>query len=425
MTRYLIAGNGIAGVRAAEAIRRRDLTSPITIVCDETGPAYSRVLLPHLLNGEMGEERLVIRPLSWYEQYGVSLVQDDGAASLHPDEHSLRLVSGRQLAYSRLLIATGASAAFPPVKGLRTGNVFGFRSIQDVRGIISSQAKQAVVIGAGPIGLLAAEALLQQRMQVTVVEMLPQVLPQMMDLAGASIVEEAARGIGMEVVTGARVMEVAGRNGTVAAVYLADGRELPCQLLVVATGVIPNTAWLKESGVNMARGLVVDEEMRTNLPDVWAAGDVCETTDCISLRCMVNALWPGASEQGRVAGMNMVGIPSRYEGSLAMNSATFCGVPCIGIGVTSGEIELVDDRRAEGVYRRAFLTRDGMVAGQARLVGMVLVGDIRGAGMYLSLMRRRVPLPENGQGLWGMEYATSLSVGLKEGTLALGQPVRV
>ncbi|MCL4535221.1 MAG: FAD-dependent oxidoreductase [Bacteroidetes bacterium] len=414
MIEYVIVGNGIAGVRAAEAIRARDLTSPITIVCDERGPAYSRVLLPHVLSGEMPEARLTIREEAWYATQRVRLLDGDAAVGLRPEERRITLASGRELSYDRLLVATGGSPAFPPIRGLRTGQVFGFRSVADVRGIMEAKdARRAVVVGAGPIGLLAAEALLRRGLGVTVVEMLPQVLPQMLDATGAAMIEAAARRHGLKAITDARVAEVLSRAGRVSSVGLGDGRQLDCDILLVATGVVSNLQWLRETGMQMGRGIVVDDHMRTSLPDIWAAGDVCETTDVVSARQVVNALWPGASEQGRVAALDMVGLPARYDGSVAMNSATFFGIPCIGIGQTSGEDTLVDERREAGIYRRAFFQDE-------RLVGVVLAGDVRNAGVYLSLMRRRVPARLTAADFWSLDYSSALHLGQGDAYLLLG-----
>jgi NAD(P)H-nitrite reductase large subunit len=419
MNDYLIVGNGIAGVRAAEILRAHDLTARIRIVCDEIGPAYSRVMLPHYLAGEIAEERLVLRDSSWYAGQRVGLVEGDGAVWLHPKERTLALRSGVTLSYDYLLVATGGAPAFPPIPGLRqedgslTCGVFGFRSRQDVQGLLNRASRQAVVIGAGPIGLLAAEALLSRGVATTVVEMLPQVVPQMLDVAAAGMVEAAARQHGCDVITGVRVDQVMTNGGQVTGVTLAGGQELPCQSLVVATGVLPNHRWLADSGVLIGRGIGVDEHMRTSLPGVYAAGDVCETMDCVMDRCVVNALWPGASEQGRVAATNMLGLKATYAGSLAMNSATFFGVRCIGIGLAAGERQLVDDRRHQGIYRQAFFSGD-------RLVGVVLVGEVDSAGVYLSVIRQRAPVRLSTGEFWSLDYAGAMRLGSEDRLLVIG-----
>jgi nitrite reductase (NADH) large subunit len=232
------------------------------------------------------------------------------------------------------------------------------------------------------------------------------------------MVEDAARSQGCEVITGARLSGISTSGGRVTSVTLADGRELPCQVVVVATGVIPNHAWLRDSGILIGRGIGVDEKMGTSLPGVYAAGDVCETMDCVMDRCVVNALWPGASEQGRVAALNMLwsnmpGSGVTYAGSLAMNSATFFGIRCIGAGQTIGDRQLVDDRRDDGVYRQAFFSND-------RLVGFVLVGDIRSAGVYLSVLRQRPAVHMSARDFWQLDYAKAIRLGQEGRHLMVG-----
>ena len=405
--RYLIVGNGIASVRAAEAIRRWTKTASVTIVGDEPETVYSRPLIHRVLAGEKPAQSLVVYGPDWFKSRRILLLAGERAVELRAPSQEVVLASGNRLAYDRLLVATGASPMMPPVEGKEKAAVFGFRTLGDIRQITHvKEARRAVVLGSGPVALLAAEALRKRGLHVRMVVRRDQVLRRILDGTAAGIVQRRLEDNGIEVLTCSEPAGVVGSRGNGTAVCLTDGRELRCDLAVAATGVNPNVDLLPGSGVGVERGVPVDEHMRTNLPNVWAAGDVTETTDLLTGRRAVSALWPTAAEQGRVAGENMVGIERYYEGYVPMNSLHTFGLPCIVFGRTTpmeSEQAIVDFDPSVPRYRKVVL--DG-----GRVVWYIGLGDVSGAGVYLWMLRRKVVLPEWGDDVLKMDYARVLGL---------------
>lgn len=400
--RYLIVGNGIASVRAAEAIRRWTRTASVTIVGDETEAVYSRPLIYRVLAGEKSPEGLVVYGPDWFKSHRIELLTGERAVELRAQAQEVVLASGKRLGYDRLLVATGASPTMPPVGGKYKAAVFGFRTLEDVQRMTAlKEARQAVVLGSGPVALLAAEALRKRGLHVSLVVRRDQVLRRILDRTAASIVQRRLEDNGVEVLTRSEPSGVIASRSSGTVVALTDGRELRCDLAVAATGVNPNVDWLAGSGLAVDCGVPVDERIRSNLPNVWAAGDVTETTDLLTGQRAVSALWPTASEQGRVAGENMVGVERYYEGYVSMNSLHTFGLPCIVFGRTTpmeGERAVVDFDPSVPRYRKVVLNG-------GRVVGYIGLGDVSGAGVYMWMLRRKVELPEWGDDVLRLDYA--------------------
>jgi len=390
--RYCIIGNGAAGVTAAETIRSLDPASDITIISDEALPIYSRCLIPDLISGEMSEEELLLRPEDFYEAQGIEALLGRRVASIEPGERRVILADGQEIVYDKLLLATGGSPIIPEIEGIGREGVFGLRTIEDARRIraASEGAERAVVIGGGMIGLRAAFALHKRELTVTVVEMLPRVLPQQLDDVASQIMSRAIEAEGVELILGQTAQEIVGQDGRVEGVLLADGRRLECELVIVAVGVRPNVDLAEEAGIEIAQGVLVDSRLQTSLPDIYAAGDVAETLDPVTGERTLSALWPSAVEQGRLAGYNMAGVAREYQGALGLlNSVEFAGVPVISVGVVQpegDEYEVLATRRGN-IYRKLVLKGDV-------LVGMILLGEIERAGVYTALIRQRVDIGE-------------------------------
>ena len=358
MKQFIIIGNSAAGIAAVEAIRSRDKESRITVISDEDYPAYCRCLISYYLAAEVKEERIIYRGDNFYRQNNVELLLNKKAARVDPKRNRVVCEDKTQFNYDSLLIATGASPKFPEIKGIKKNGVFGFRTIKDAKDIagLVPVTRSAAVLGGGLIGLKAAYALRKRNVDVKVIVKSRQVLSQMLDVEAAGFIQNRLGQNGVDIVSGCDVTEVIG-NGDIKAVKLDSGKAFGCSLIIVAKGVLPNTDLITEAGIKVNQGIAVNNLMQTNIPNVYAAGDVCESFDMTLDQPAVNALWPVAVEQGKVAGVNMAGDNLNYDGSLGMNSIEFFGLPVISLGLykvkegdSSFEVLRVHDEKAN-VYR--------------------------------------------------------------------------
>ncbi|HJW91417.1 MAG TPA: FAD-dependent oxidoreductase [Anaerolineales bacterium] len=385
--RYVIVGASAAGLSAAQAIRKRDPTAAIQILSAEARPPYYRPLIPYLITGEKGEAELLREPRWLPPEIDLRLGLE--ATALRPESRQLTLAGGETLAYDCLLLATGAEPILPDVPGLRGPGVFTLRAWEDALGIAVAAreaalhgSRQAIVLGAGRIGMKSAFALRNLDFTVTVVELLDRLVPQQLDAEGSAIFAETVARAGIQVILGSSLSLVERRAGQIVGVQLNDGRRLTAGLLVVGVGVRPKTELARSGGLKMGAGLLVDEGLRTSAPEIYAAGDVVETVDIASGRPFVSGIWTNAVEMGRIAGDNMAGGSVTFPGAFnLLNAMELGGLPVISVGdIHAGDgAEVFSERRGQNYRKLVF--RDN------RLVGLVLVGAIERAGVYQSLIR--------------------------------------
>ena len=390
-TRHLIIGNSVAAVAAAEAIREVDETGGIVMVSREPRHVYSRPLISYWLAGKVDDRRMDWRPRSFYDELKVRAVLGKEAVRLDAAKHVVELADGGRIGYEKLLIATGGTPIVPRIKGHDAAGVFTFTEWADaerVRDFIKQRkVGRAVVVGAGMIGVKTAEALAGIGVKVTVVELAPRVLAAALDEPAARLAAGAMTRAGVELRCGAEVEAVVARERHAAAVRLKGGEELPCELVVVAVGVAPNAQLARTAAgaVEVDRGVLVDDLMRTTAPDVYAAGDVAQGREALSGTKRAIPIWPGAFRQGRIAGLGMAGAePERYDGALVMNSVSVFGLATVSVGVAAqppGDAEVLASERAEPpAYRKVVLKG-------RRIIGAMLVGDIDRAGIFTGLIR--------------------------------------
>src|SRR5215470_8746519 len=307
-TKYVLIGNSAASLAAIDGIRKFDKQGEITIINREQGPAYSRVALPYYVAGEMKLEDLLIRRNPDYEKVGVSLVEKENVKAINSSAKQVELESGKKVSYDKLLIGTGSETIVPPIQGLAQIPHHYLWTLDDAIAMkkAAEKAQTAVVIGGGFIGMLAAEALRKLKIKLTIVEMAPILLPQLLDEGAGKLFLKAVRDEGVTVRTGSLVSAVAQKNAGIE-VTLKNGDTFTVDLAVVATGVRPNVRYLQNGAVSLNKGVLVDEYLQTNQPDIYAAGDVAESKDFLSDERSIYAIWPTAIEQGRAAGANMAG----------------------------------------------------------------------------------------------------------------------
>ncbi|HHW15349.1 MAG TPA: NAD(P)/FAD-dependent oxidoreductase [Firmicutes bacterium] len=416
--RAVIVGNSAAGLAAAQAFRAAAPAAELLLVCGDAGPAYSRVLTSYYLAGRIPREGLFLVDDHFYRQQQIQTLFGRQAAGLAPDEDVLLLEDGSRLEFDRLLVATGATPQRLSAPGAEGEGVFTLRTREDAEAIrrAARGAERAVIAGGGMVALKAAEALHELGLAVTLVVSSPQLLSQMLDPVTADLVRRRLEAWGLAVLLGEDVAEIV-REGGRLEVRTSGGRELPCDLVVAGKGVRPNVGWLAGSGVAVNRGVVVDAFLQTSRPGVWAAGDVAETWDLARGERRVNALWGNAVEQGRVAGLNLAspdGQAAAYPGSLAENSLHWGDLSVISVGQVNppagdSRYRIHERREGDRFYRR-------LVFREGRLVGAVLFGDVRGAGILRALIQASASSPRSLEPSDGLA-AELLAPGLAYGRL--------
>ena len=393
---YLILGNSTAAVAAIEAIRVVDRATPITLVSRESWHTYSRPLISYLLAGELDEQRMYYRAPDFYRTHKVTPHLGVTATRIDPENRVVMTDRDQALPFARLLIATGGKPIRPPLEGTDAQGVFTFVSWDDIRAIdtwigacsAGAAPPRVVIVGAGLIGLKALEAFRARALETVVVEREDRVLPQSLDKQGSELVEQAIENAGAEILCSTCVDRILKDDtGRVAGVALETGRTIPCELVILATGVAPDTTLVQGTSIKTDRGILIDRRCMTSVDGLYAAGDVVQGMDTLSGASRPLPLFPNAFRQGRVAGTNMAGGQAALGGCFPMNAVEVFGLPVISVGLStaSGNGFTVLDRRgpAGPSYRRVVL-RDN------RVVGAVFIGDIERAGILTGLMRGRV-----------------------------------
>ena len=365
----VIVGAGIAGMTAAEHARKQAPDAKITLLSKEAGPPYYRLNLTRLLAGEVDEESLVLKPERWFADNRIELREAEVAA-IDSAGHKLTLADGATLVYDRLILANGAHPFIPPIPGAERPGVHVLRSLDDVRMLLAEigDGTRCVCIGGGVLGLEAAGALAKHGLDITVLEGFDWLLPRQLAQPGGNLLSGHIANLGMKVRCGVRVKALTGGD-RVAGVELSDGELIPADMVVLATGVRPNTHLARQCGVDVGHGVLVSDRMVTSEADIYAAGDVSEH------RGVVYGIWPASYAQGVVAGTNAAGGSVEFRGLPPSNQLKVLDVPVFSIGeftATDGSFSLWE--RADATSYRRLLGRDG------RLVGANLYGDIGLAG---------------------------------------------
>jgi len=390
-TKYLIIGSSHAGLSALDAIRLQDKDGPLTMVTQESCLPYSPTILPYVLSGQARPDKVFLKDQKTLD--GLSVVFMPGAKVVAVDGRSrqVTLESGEKLEYEKLLFATGAAPKRPPVAGLEAVSHHVLRTLEDALKLRSEIQKggKAVVLGAGLIGLHAAENLAKGGMRVVVVEALPQVLPGYFDEEASQMIYRAFSENGVTILLNEKVSSVKGAGGETT-LSLASGGSLSARLIVVATGVQPRVECLTGSGVEVDQGILVDERMRTNVSGIWAAGDVAQARGFFEPSKILNATLPNAVEQGRIAGMDMVDDPALklYQGAVALNTYKFFGHRAFSVGMSREEAGCEVEKVAvpeSFKYQKLLFKED-------RLVGASGINSDLDPGVMYQLIRRKAYL---------------------------------
>lgn len=395
-SRLVVVGNGMAGARTVEEILLRDGSRQWEIVVfgDEPCGNYNRVLLSGVLSGAQPAAEIFLHPLSWYAENGLTLYAGERVTHIDRANRTVTSAAGREVAYDRLILATGSRPFVPPVQGLcddqgkpRAG-VFVFRTLDDCRRIAgyAGRSRRAVVVGGGLLGLEAAYGLKQYGLEVHVVQQSGRLMDRQLDPAAAAILHQSVERMGVRVHLGRRTSEVLGSD-RVRGVAFDDGTSIDGDMVVFACGIRPNVELARDCGLPVERGIVVDDHLRTADPAIFAVGE------CVEHRGTTYGLVAPAWEQARVLADHLTGRPeSAYAGSRTTARLKVMGVELTSVGEpeTSAPedevVQYVEPKR--GLYKKLVI-RDN------RLVGAIILGDGERAPYVTQLFERGTPVPED------------------------------
>ena len=379
MSKYVIIGNSAAAIGTIEGIRSVDTEGTITLISDEKHHTYSRPLISYYLLGKVEEKKMLYRDKDFYKKNGVETKLGVRAAKI--GKNNVTLENGEEVPFEKLMVATGSKPFVPPMEGYDTvKNSFTFMTLDSVKEIKKKLHKtsRVLIIGAGLIGLKAAEAVEGTVKELTVIDLADRILPSILDADAGKIMQEHIEKKGTKIILGTSVKKFEGNTAE-----LTNGEKLDFDILITAVGVRPNTELVKEAGGEVNRGIKTDDTQLTSLANVYAAGDCTESYDVTTGTEKILALLPNAYMQGEVAGKNMAGAEAHYTNAIPMNAIGFYGLHIITAGSYEGTAYCTHSGEN---YKKLFF-RDN------KLVGFILMGsEIKRAGIYTTMIKQQTDL---------------------------------
>ncbi len=378
---YVIIGNSAAAVGTISGIREIDKTGKITVISDEKYHTYSRPLISYWLMGKVSDKNIFYREPDFYEKNGVETVFGHKVTKIDAAVKKVVLDDGSSIGYDKLMVATGSKPFVPPMNGLDKVNYHTFMTYDSVKAIKAEvrEGMKVLIIGAGLIGLKAAEALNEYKAQITVVDLADRILPSILDARAGAKMQKHIESKGTRFILGTSVDEFSEHSAK-----LKNGMNVDFDMLIIAVGVRPNTELVSDAGGKVERGIICDLTQKTTLDDVYAAGDCTVSYDASSDTEKILALLPNAFMQGEVAGKNMAGQETYYVNAIPMNAIGFFGLHIITAGSYDGE-EYVEE--TENTYKK-------LVFREGKLKGFILMGDVKRAGIYTSMIKEQIDLSD-------------------------------
>lgn len=389
MSRYVIIGTGAAGVSAAEAIRSQDQSSEITLISEEPDGYYSRPGLAYFLTNEIPEDFLYPFDKKDFKRLNLRVVQSC-IVNIFPQDHMVASHDKKKLSYDKLLIAVGATANLPNLPGIDLRGVVKLDDLKDTRNIIklSKKARTAVVVGGGITALELVEGLRARKVKTHYFLRKDRYWGNVLDETESKIVESRLKKEGVRIHYRTEVEEVLGKNGRVVGVRTKDGKVIKCGIAAFAIGIRPRTQLAESSRIEIDRGILVNEYMQTNFPDIYAAGDVAQVFDPASGRAILDSLWWPARKQGHIAGLNMTGQEKKYYKDVPFNVTRLAGLTTTIIGNvgTASDDDLVGIARGDSETWRRIpdaiasqsnfdVNRLRLMVGETTLLGAIVMGD--------------------------------------------------
>ncbi len=382
---FVIIGNSAAGLQAIRTLRKHDQRATIAIVDREDRPAYSRVLTPYYIGGHILREGLDIVDHSFYEESGITTIFGHSVISIDPEKHFLQLTDGSNVSFKKLLIATGAEARTLPIA---TERACVLRHMADAEKLVDlyQNIKSVTAVGAGLVSLpLLSHAPKQAEKHLVVGS--NRIFSRVVDPETSAILEDQLKAEGLNIHKQNDVKEMVEKDQL--HLNLASGKQLRSDLLIIGKGVTPNTHLATEAGLDVADGILINDNCRSSHPDVYAAGDAAEGVDFITGETTIQGNWMTAVEQGENAALNMLGIECHYQGSLKNNITEIFGIEVAAVGYCQDDVaEIISSWNAlTGRFRRVFLDE------KQRVVGANMIGETNDAGLYYQLISTRSVFP--------------------------------
>ncbi|MGB9681892.1 MAG: NAD(P)/FAD-dependent oxidoreductase [bacterium] len=366
MKKILIIGNGVSGINVAGQIRKIDKDIEIDVFTDERYHYYPRPRLIELLAGRIGVNDIYFYPDQWYKNNGINIYLNTPIREIEPKENKVVALDGKEFFYGKLVIASGASPSLPPIKGREKNGVFSIRKLEDVLSLkerVRSRG-EAIAIGGGLLGLEIASALQSSGIKVTVLELLPWLLPRQLDKVGGDFLQKMLEDRGLEIFTGVTTEEILGEI-EVSGVLTKDGNTIKGDTVVITAGIKSNIELAKICGANTNKGIVVDDHLRTSIDNIYACGDVAEWNG------KVYGIIPSALDQAKVVAQNILGENVTYKGTVPSNMLKVAGIDLFSIGMVNPEegyeiVSRLDDKR--NIYKK-FVIKDN------KIVGAIVLGE--------------------------------------------------
>lgn len=398
--RYVVIGASAAGISGAKTLRELDKEAEIVLVSKDEN-VYSRCILHHYISNHRDVEALNFTGKNFFEENNITWIKGVEVKALNDSNNSLELSNGETLSYDKLLVCSGASAFIPPVEGLReANNVVGLRNLDDAI-LIKEQAKtvkNVVVLGAGLVGIDAVSGLLGQGLNISLVEMGNKILPLQLDKYASDVYEKKFSEEGVALKLGVKAEKLLlDENNNPKALLLNTGEEVPCELVIVATGVRSNVAFMENSNVECDRfGLIIDAKGKTNVENIYGAGDVTGR----------NPIWPTAVKEGIIAAHNMLGkemIMTDFFGS--KNTMNFVGIATMSLGMVEPADETyIVETQVEGDNYKKIIHKDG------KIYGAIIQGDLSYAGVLTQLIKENIDVSKVTKSLFDIDYADFFNV---------------
>jgi nitrite reductase (NADH) large subunit len=415
----VVIGNGMAGMRTVEELLKiDDGLFNITVCGSEPYGNYNRIMLSPLLAGEKELDEIMINTREWYDANGITLHAGDPVTGIDRLRRMVQTESGQELPYDRMLIATGSTPFMIPVPGNDLDGVITFRDVEDVNGMLAAaqQHSQAVVIGGGLLGLEAANGLMKQGMDVTVVNLTDALMERQLDAPAGGMLQQSLAERGMKFRMGTQTEAILG-DERVTGVRFADGEELPADLVVMAAGIRPNADLAQSAGLYCEKGVVVNDTMQTYDPRIYAVGACVQHRD--TTYGLVAPLW----DQAKVCATHLAEVGTgRYQGSMTSTKLKVTGIDLFSAGEFTGDAEtedLVFQDPNRGIYKRLVLKND-------RIAGVVLYGDTADGNWYFQLMKDGTDISDmRDRLLFGRAYAEGGAAGGGDGVALMADDEQV
>lgn len=403
--KIVIIGASAAGISAAKTIKIAEPDTQIVVISKEDS-IHSRCMLHKYLGHERDAKGISFVSENFFEENNITWLKNTTVIGLDPNKKSVKTHDNQDISFDKLLIATGASYFIPPIPGLRESkNVYGFRDLKDAQ-LLDAEcktAKNAVVIGAGLVGMDAAVALLERGLKVTVIEMMDSIMGLQLDEKSARAYQQLFEKEGAEFLLTDKVVSVdvdeVGRGKTI---HLASGKAVSADVIVIAAGVRPSFDFIEGSGIATNHAILVGDDLETNAKDIYAAGDVTG----------IAGIWPNAMKQGKIAAINMLGEKIRYEDRYALkNTVNFYGLTTLSLGNINPEPE----EKCEIILREDRNNYQKVVMKDGVILGVIIQGNMSGSGFWQYLIKNKIDVSGINKDVFDLSYADFYEVDQKNG----------